>query len=186
MADVWGASAVSSWVRGSPTSSAGSRRLKTSTRSGSNLIPRKRPISAIASSTDHAGLYGTVVRERVERVGQGHDPARQRDLAAAKPGGIAASVPPLVVGQGDLLGELEDLAAAAGEDGGAHDRVRLYLLPLLVGQRPPASAGSCPREPACRGRGEARQAGSARPTRASCRRRPRAVRPSHPTRWVCR
>ena len=57
--------------------------------------------------------------ERVEDVGNGHDASAERDGVFGEVEGVAGSVPALVMGEGDLLGELENLGAAAGEQRGA-------------------------------------------------------------------
>src|SRR5579875_4012766 len=53
-------------------------------------------------------LVGALVEEGVEDVSDGDDPGWKRDLLAAECVRVAASVPPFVVGAGDLLGHLEN------------------------------------------------------------------------------
>ena len=60
-------------------------------------------------------LVGTGVGQRVEDVGHGDDTSAERDRVFGSVEGVAGSVPPLVMGEGDLFGELENLGAAAGE-----------------------------------------------------------------------
>ena len=59
-------------------------RRNASTTPGSNCRARWRSISAIASATGQAGLYGRCCVERVEHVGDGDDAAGERDVGAAR------------------------------------------------------------------------------------------------------
>ena len=65
------------------------------------------------------------MRHRVKRVDDGDDPPGDRDRLSGEAGGVAVAVPPLVMGQGDLLGQPEDLAVTTGEQSRAKDRVLL-------------------------------------------------------------
>ena len=49
-------------------------------------------------------LIGPLMRQCVEHIGHTHNPADERDLFFSKATGVAAAVPALVMGQGDLLG----------------------------------------------------------------------------------
>src|SRR6266851_366929 len=57
--------------------------------------------------------------ERVEDIGDRDDAAAERYLVACESVRIAGSVPPFVVGPGDLLGELQERRGASGENSGA-------------------------------------------------------------------
>ena len=61
-----------------------------------------------ASAVLQAGLYGREMGERVEDVGDGHDATGDRNRGAGQPAGVAAAVPLLMMGQGDLLGHLDE------------------------------------------------------------------------------
>ena len=78
----------------------------------------------------------TVARERVEDVRDRDDAPFEWNRLAFQTVGIAASVPALVVRPGDRRGELEQVAAGAGEQVAADLRVPLHLLALVVGQHP--------------------------------------------------
>ena len=61
-------------------------------------------------------LVGTSMRQRVVDVRDRDDACTQRDLFAGKAVRVAGSVPPLVVVERDLLGELEHVGVAVGKD----------------------------------------------------------------------
>ena len=94
--------------------------LKTRTASGSKSVPAPRAISSTAASSVQDSLYGTLVQEHVEDVGEMHQPGRDRDRVSGQPGGIPAAVPALVVVAGDRLGGAQQVGAAVGEHARAH------------------------------------------------------------------
>ena len=51
----------------------------------------------------HRFLVGTLAGQRIKNIGHGHDPAGERDGFPGQAGGIAAAIPPLVVGGDDFL-----------------------------------------------------------------------------------
>ena len=63
---------------------------------------------------------------RVEAVDDGDDPRSDRDRFSCEAGWVAVAVSSFVVGQRDLLGQLEDLAVASGEQSRAEGRVLLH------------------------------------------------------------
>ena len=79
-------------------------------------------------------LVGALVGERVEDVGDGDDPADQRDPLPHDSARVAGAVPALVVVERDLLRHLQDGEGALAEDLGAHLGVLLHHLPLGGGQ----------------------------------------------------
>jgi len=82
----------------------------------------------------HAGAIGTVVRHRVEAVGDGEDAGAEWDLGAGQSARVAGAVPALVVGEHDLAGDLAE--ACLGHEGGADVGVPVHHLALLVSERP--------------------------------------------------
>ena len=101
---------------------------------GSKSDPAPRSISATAASTVQDSLYGTLVDEDVEDVGEVHEPGRQRDRIARQAAWIAAAVPALVVVAGDRLGRLDDVGIAALQHPRAEHGVRFDDLEFLLGQ----------------------------------------------------
>ncbi len=77
-------------------------------------------------------LVRPLVRERVEHVGDRHDPPDQRDVVADQALRIAAPVPPLVVGLGDHARELQRRRAASEQQPRAERRVGLHQLLLVT------------------------------------------------------
>src|ERR1019366_10123326 len=69
--------------------------------------------------------------ESVEDVGDRDEATNERDLIAREPVRIALAVAALVVGERNLLAELQHARARAGEDLGPDRRVRLHHLELV-------------------------------------------------------
>ena len=61
-------------------------------------------------------LVRALARHRVERVGDGADPAPQRNRLAGEAGGIAGAIPSLVVAERDDAPRLQQLRARVGEN----------------------------------------------------------------------
>jgi hypothetical protein len=76
------------------------------------------------------------VGQGIEDVGHGHNSARHRDLVPAQALGVAVSVPAFVVGQGNLLGQAQDVKAAPAQNSGADDGVGLNNLEFFRGKGP--------------------------------------------------
>ena len=95
---------------------------------GDDVVDRvgRRPRQLVAMDRD----------QRVVHIGDGDETTAQRNRVALQGTRVAAAVPPLVVRDGDLGGQLDQRGLAAGEDGGADGRVCLHHLELGVGQRP--------------------------------------------------
>src|SRR5689334_24001405 len=76
-------------------------------------------------------LVRALRQERVVHVADRGDPSGERDGLAGQAAWVARPVPALVVGEGDLLGLLEERRGRAREDRRADRGVRLHDLPLL-------------------------------------------------------
>ena len=91
--------------------------MKASTTAGSKCLPRSRRSSSSASSHRPGLLVGPRREQRVEDVAHRADAPHERDRLAGQALRVAAAVPALVVGEGDLLGHAHDRRARAREDG---------------------------------------------------------------------
>ena len=101
---------------------------------GRSCRPDWRSSSAVASADAPRRLVRPVVGERVEDVGDGHDPPGDRDRLPGQAGRVAAAVPALVVGDRDLLRHPDERERAPGEHLRADRGVGLHVLVLVVGQ----------------------------------------------------
>ena len=114
-------------------SSSGCRRTRTSTTAGSSAAPASCRRASSAASVVSALVQRPLRRQRVEEIDRGQDPRAQRNLFAAQAVRIALAVPPLVVAvheRGDRVGKRH-----VRDDLGAHLRMHLHPLELLLGQR---------------------------------------------------
>ncbi|VUD74497.1 hypothetical protein MET9862_05128 [Methylobacterium symbioticum] len=78
----------------------------------------------------HRRLVGPLAGERVEHIGHRDDAGGERDLLARPTMRVAAPVPALVMGLGNVGREADQLAGAAAEDAGAEMGVRLDQVEL--------------------------------------------------------
>ena len=130
-------------------------------------------ISSIARSTGQRGAVGTVVRHRVERVGDREDARGQRDLLVPQAHRVARTVPSLVVGAHDLdrAGQEPDRL----HDVGADRRVLAHHPPFGLRPARRACTGSARGCRPCRCRA-ARTRSSSQAARPSRDRPPRRSR----------
>src|SRR3984893_1144360 len=72
-----------------------------------------------------------VIRERVEDVRNGHDPAFDRDCLLHEPGRVALAVPPLVMRERDHRSERQDGGVRILQELVAHERMPLHHRTLI-------------------------------------------------------
>ena len=106
-----------------------------STTAGSNWTARSRRISASASALGQAALYGREWLSASKTSASATIRAVSGIVVAGEAVRIAGAVPPLVVEGRDLLGRLEDVRPAPGEDRAPDLGMRLDDVELLATQR---------------------------------------------------
>ena len=120
----------------------GARLRRTTRRAGRRpAAGRRRPARdrggsrAGSRARDHVAerprvLVGARGEQGVEHVADGADARRERDLVALEALRVAAAVPALVVAERNLLGQLHERGARAGQDARADRGVGLHRRPL--------------------------------------------------------
>ena len=110
--------------------------MNASSSTGSKWRARCSRIICIASSIGERLAVDAVAGERVEDVGDRHDPPLDRDRLALQAARVAGAVPLLLMAEGDRRGHVEDRRGRAAHEAVTLLGVRLDDRALLGRQRP--------------------------------------------------